>query len=265
MSDALSALAALYQTRAKAVDTKIAAINAQISDGKKVLNATQQTEVANLSKKVTGYATPEASIKNAKSVVSLAQTGLTSVTGYLKQMMQMAQMASAPGISSSDSTAFNIRFLAIFNKIGKAATSASFNGSNLLSGTAGLNVNTGLNRDAASRMHINPVNIYGMMTAGILTGVSVDTPRKAVQAMTQISGALTQIRNGEMALKQADKTLDKKSAEIKTNINSNISQIKTMESVDITKLQEQLKNLYFQQKINYNIVSQLNDAASSSL
>lgn len=265
MSNALTALAALYQNRAKVVDTKIASVNSQISEGKKVLNATQQTEVANLSKKVTSYATPEASIKNAKSVVSLAQTGLTSVTGYLKQMMQMAQMASAPGISSSDSLSFNNRFLAIFNKIGKAATGASFNGSNLLSGTAGLNVNTGLTKDAASRMHINPVNVYGMMTAGILTGVSVDTPRKAMQAMTQLSGALTQIRNGEMALKQVDKTLDKKSAEIKTSINSDISQIKAMESVDLVKLQAQLKDLQFQQKINYNIVSQLNNSASSSL
>jgi len=265
MSEALTALAALYQSRAKAVDTKIASINTQISDGKKVLNATQLTEVANLSKKVTSYATPEASIKNAKSVVSLAQTGLTSVTGYLKQMMQMAQMASAPGISSSDSLSFNNRFLSVFNKIGKAATGASLNGTNLLSGTAGLNVNTGLTKDAASRMHINPVNVYGMMTAGVLTGVSVDTPQKAMQAITQISSALTQIKNGEQALRIATTTLDKKSAEIKTSIDTNISQIKAMESVDLAKLQAQLKDLYFQQKINYNIVSQLNDSASSSL
>jgi flagellin-like hook-associated protein FlgL len=265
MSEALTALAALYQNRAKVVDTKIAAINTQISEGKKVLNATQQTEVANLSKKVTSYATPEASIKNAKSVVSLAQTGLTSVTGYLKQMMQMAQMASAPGISSSDSTAFNIRFLAIFNKIGKAASDSSLNGSNLLSGTAGLNVNTGLTKDAASRMHINPVNVFGMMTAGVLTGVSIDTPRKATQALHQIASALTQVRNGEAALRTVNTTLDKKTAEIKTKLDSSLSEIKAMESVDIKKLQAQLKDLHFQQKINYNIVSQLNSSASSSL
>jgi hypothetical protein len=180
-------------------------------------------------------------------------------------MMQMAQMASAPGISSSDSLSFNNRFLSVFNKIGKAATGASLNGTNLLSGTAGLNVNTGLTKDAASRMHINPVNVYGMMTAGVLTGVSVDTPQKAMQAITQISSALTQIKNGEQALRIATTTLDKKSAEIKTSIDTNISQIKAMESVDLAKLQAQLKDLYFQQKINYNIVSQLNDSASSSL
>lgn len=265
MSDALKSLAAIYQTRAQAVDTKIAAINTQIADGKKVLNATQQTEVANLSKKVTSYTTPEASIKNAKSVVALAQTGLTSVTGYLKQMMQMAQMASAPGISSADSSAFNIRFLALFNKIGKAATDSSLNGSNLLSGTAGLNVNTGLTKDAASRMHINPVNVFGMMTAGVLTGVSIDSSRKATQALTQIASALTQIKNGEAALRIANTTLDKKTAEIKTKLDTSLSEIKALESVDVKKLQEQLKNLYFQQKINYNIVSQLNDSAASSL
>lgn len=265
MSDALTALAALYQSKAQAVDTKIASINSQISEGKKVLTATQLTEVANLSKKVTSYATPEASIKNAKSVISLAQTGLTSVAGYLKQMMQMAQMASAPGISSSDSMSFNNRFLTIFNKIGKAATGASLNGTNLLSGTAGLNVNTGLTKDAASRMHINPVNVYGMMTAGILTGISLDSPQKATQAISQIASALTQIKNGEAALRVATATLDKKSAVIKSNIDTSLTQIKTMESVDVAKLQAQLKDLYFQQKINYNIVSQLNDSASSSL
>ena len=265
MSDALTALAALYQTKAQAVDTQIASINSQISDGKKTLTATQLTEVTNLSKKVTSYATPEASIKNAKSVVALAQTGLTSVTGYLKQMMQMAQMASAPGISSSDSTSFNVRFLSVFNKIGKAATSASLNGTNLLSGTAGLNVNTGLNKDAASRMHINPVNVYGMMTAGILTNISLDTPQKATQALTQIASALNQIKTGEAALKLATTTLNKKSAEIQSTIDTSLTQIKTMESVDVTKLQAQLKDLYFQQKIDYNIVSQLNDSASTSL
>ena len=265
MSDALNALAAIYQTRAQAVDTKIASINSQISEGKKALNATQLTEVANLSKKVTSYATPEASIKNAKSVVALAQTGLTSVTGYLKQLMQMAQMASAPGISSSDSMSFNVRFLAVLNKIGKAATESSLNGSNLLSGTAGLNVNTGLTKDAASRMHINPVNVFGMMTGGILTGASVDTAQKATMALTQISSALIQIKNGEAALKTQLVNLDKKSAEIKTSLDTSLSDIKAMESVDVKKLQEQLKDLYFQQKINYNIVSQLNDSASSSL
>jgi len=265
MSDALNALAALYQTKAQAVDTKIASINTQISQGKNVLTATQLTEVTNLSKKVTSYATPEASIKNAKSVISLAQTGLTSVKGYLKQMMQMAQMASAPGISSSDSTSFNVRFLEIFNKIGKAATQAGLNGTNLLSGTAGLNVNTGINKDAASRMHINPVNVYGMMTAGVLTGVSLDSPQKATLAINQISSALNQIANGEAALKLAITMLDKKSAEIKSSIDTSNAQINAIENVDVAKLQEQLKQLYFEQKINYNIVSQLNDSASTSL
>ena len=104
-----------------------------------------------------------------------------------------------------------------------------------------------------------------MMTAGILTGISLDSPQKATQAISQIASALTQIKNGEAALRVATATLDKKSAVIKSNIDTSLTQIKTMESVDVAKLQAQLKDLYFQQKINYNIVSQLNDSASSSL
>jgi flagellin-like hook-associated protein FlgL len=265
MTQALSGIASYYQTQANAVAAQIASINSQISAGTNVLTVSQQKTVTTLSQKASSYSTPEASIKNAQSVVALAQTGLTSIKSLLQQMQVLAEQASDTQLSSSDSTNFNTRFQSLVTQIGKAATSASLNGSSLLSGTAGLNVTTDITKGVNSYTRIQSVNVYGMLTAGILSGVAVDSPEKAQTAIEQISGALSQISSGQAALNYAASSLTKQNNTLTGDVNSIDAQINSITNVNVKQLQAQLTTLHNQYNVDYSIASQLNASASENL
>ncbi|MBT8609837.1 hypothetical protein G6660_07235 [Polynucleobacter paneuropaeus] len=265
MSSGISSIASYYQTQTNTIAAEIASIGQQISTGTKVLTVSQQKTVATLSKKASSYSTPEASIKNAQSVVALAETGLSSIKSLLQQMQVLAEQASDKQLASSDSTSFNNRFQALVTKIGKDATSAGLKGTNLLSGTAGVNVSTDITGDANSRMRINSVNVYGMLTAGILSGVAVDTPQNATQAISQIQGALLQIQSGQTTLQNASTTLTKKAAALTGDVTAINTQVNSITHVDVKQLQAQLTALHSQYNIDYNLSSQLNSLAAKNL
>ena len=265
MSSGISSIASYYQTQTNTIAAEIATINHQIITGTQVLTVSQQKTVATLSKKASSYSTPEASIQNAQSVVALAETGLGSIKSLLQQMEVIAEQASDKQLASGDSTSFNNRFQSLVSKIGKDATSAGLKGTNLLSGTAGVNVSTDITGDAKSRMHINAVNVYGMLTAGILSGVAVDTPQNATQAISQIQGALLQIETGQTTLQNAAATLTKKAAALTGDVTAINTQVNSITHVDVKQLQAQLTALHSQYSIDYNLSSQLNALASKNL
>ncbi|MBU3621863.1 flagellin [Polynucleobacter sp. CS-Odin-A6] len=265
MSIAKTNLVNSITTAVKDSQTKIKALESQLVSGKKVLTTEQQDTVATLSKTASSFTKPQASITAAQNTIGVAQTAITSINKLMRQMQQMASLASSPSLNASDSNNFNFRFQKLVTEIGKLATSAKLNGTNLLSGTAGMNVVIGTDKTAASRYFINSVNVFGMMTTGLLSGVKLDTPQNAQEANNSIRSAMMQISNGETNLKYASSELSKKANEL-TGLSVQASDsIKTLQNIDPVKVKEQLTQLKSKQNIDYQLISQLDPDAYKSL
>ncbi|MBU3633134.1 hypothetical protein [Polynucleobacter sp. AP-Feld-500C-C5] len=244
---------------------KIKTLESQLVSGKKVLTTDQQDTVATLSKTATSYTKPQASITAAQNTIGVAQTAITSIVKLMRQMEQMASMATSPSLNASDSNNFNFRFQKLVTEIGKLATSAKLNGTNLLSGTAGMNVMVGNDKTAASRYFINSVNIYGMMTTGLLSGIKLDTPQNAQEANNSLRSAMMQITNGESSLKYASSELSKKANALTDLSGQATDSIKAIQNIDPIKVKDQLAQLKSKQNIDYQLISQLDPDAYKAL
>jgi|UniRef100_UPI00404776E2 flagellin len=247
------------------IQSKISTINAELKTGKATLTTAQQAEVTKLSAAAKSYTTPKESIASAQKTIGLAQTGISAILQIANQMQQMASQATDPSLGFADSMNLNFRFQQMVTQIGKLATSAGLDGTNLLSGTAGMNVIIGTDKTAASRLFINNVNIYGMMTTGLISGITLDTPQNAQAAMGTLNSAISQIMGGQSMLKITSTRLDKQTSKIDGIENTAQSSIDTMQKIDPAKLRAQLTQLQNQQNIHYQLINQFDPAAYNSL
>ena len=180
-------------------------------------------------------------------------------------MQQLAAQGSNPSLGFSDSMNLNFRFQQLVTEIGKLATSAGLNGTNLLSGTAGMNVIIGTDKTAASRSFINNLNIYGMMTTGLMSGIKLDTPQNAQAAMNSLNSALSQINNGQALLKMTSSRLAAQANKLNGLATTAQNSVNTMQNIDPAKLKAQLAQLQSQQNISYQLISQLDPNAYKAL
>ena len=265
MSIIKDSLVETFSGYAKDIQKRINTINSELKTGKAALTTTQKEEVTKLSTTAKSYTTPKDSIANAQKTIGLAQTGITAILQTMNQMQQMAAQATNPTLGFGDSNNLNFRFQQMVTQVGKLATSAGLNGTNLLSGTAGMNVIVGTDKTAASRMFVNNVNIYGMMTIGLMSGIKLDTPQNAQAAMGALNSALSQITSGQSLLRITTARLEKQSDKITGLETTAQRSADSIQNIDPAKLKAQLVQLQNQQNIQYQLISQLDPTAYKSL
>ncbi|WP_332817024.1 flagellin N-terminal helical domain-containing protein [Sphingopyxis sp.] len=108
-------------------------------------------------------------VRNANDGISLAQTAEGAMGGISNILVRMRELAvqSANGTNAAtDRTAIQTEVTALLSQIGDIATRTTFNGTNLLSGGASIDIQTG----TASGQTVNIA--IGDLTA---TGLAVDT------------------------------------------------------------------------------------------
>lgn len=265
MSIAKTNLVNTFTNYVKDFQTKINSINTQLKNGKATLTTAQQDEVTKLSTAAKSYATPQDSIASAQKTIGVAQTAITSILKLMPQLQQLAAQATDPSLGFSDSNNFNFRFQQLVTEIGKLATSASLNGTNLLSGTAGMNVVIGTDKTPASRSFINSVNIYGMMTTGLMSGIKLDTPQNAQTAVNALNSALAQINNGQALLKMTSTRLATQANKLTGLAKTAQDSVNTLQNIDPVKLKAQLAQLQSQQNVDYQLIQQLDPNAYKAL
>ena len=254
-----------YTKSVQGLQKQIATVKAELASGKNTLTPAQESSVATLSSTVKSYSTPQTSIEAAQKTIGIAQTAIKSILPLINQMQQLAQQASNPGVGSSDSANFDFRFRQILVEVGKLAVSASLNGNNLLSGSAGMNVVTGIDKSASSRFFINSVDIYAMMNLGILSGVKLYTPTDAQAAIGALNSARAQITNGQFNLNMTANTLTAKAKKLTDSSAATQQSINAIQDIDPAKLKTQLTRLQNQKDIDYQLIQQLDPAAYNTL
>ncbi len=227
-----------YAGYVSSLQSQISTINSQLNTGKKTLSTADQSTITSLSAKSSSYSAVNTSITNAQSVIKAAQTGLTSIADVLNQMQRIASQATVSGADTS----MSMNFQNLLTQVGKYAVAASFNGSNLLAGTAGLFTQTDTN-SAAPKTFVASANIYGVVTFGVLSGITVDRSRDATAAVDAIRTALNTVRNNQISLTSSYNNLTSKLNSIATQASSAQSTITSLQSVNKPQLQSQLQAL----------------------
>ena len=160
----LSGLAQTLSNSVAHVQADIVDTQNQLSAGVKTLNPGQAGVVTRLSAQATGYDQTLTNIGSAQSVISVAQASLSSIAQILTQMQALANQASSSSLTSSDRNSLQATFSNLAGQVNNLQTSASVNSNNLLSGTTGIVVTTGIDGSSAASTTISGVNVPSVYT-----------------------------------------------------------------------------------------------------
>jgi flagellin len=107
-------------------------------------------------------------IRNANDAISLSQTAegaLGKVGDMLQRMRELAVQSANATNNTSDRTALNNEFAQLQAEISRVASNTTFNGTALLTGSAGFTFQVGANATTADQISINGVDIIGSGTS----------------------------------------------------------------------------------------------------
>jgi len=237
-------------------------IQTQLSTNKKILDPAQQGVVTRLQSQVTSYAAAHNNIAKAQNVLNVASTGLKSISSLLTQMQDLANKANDATMTSTDAAKLQQTFSHLLQQVASTATNSKVDSVGLLSNTVSqLAIQTGLTTSDTTTINVVSSDTT---TLGIST-VNISSPSQAAAAITALASALATISTSQSSVaadQMALETVDTQDASISQNLQNTID---TIQKPDAAALQMQLQNANNQQSMNYYLINQMNQEASSVL
>jgi flagellin-like hook-associated protein FlgL len=206
MSMPLSGLAQTLSNSVASVQNQIVDVQNQLASGTKTLDPAQGGVVTRLSAQSSAWGIAQNNIATAQNVISVAQTALTSIATIMTQMKALATQSSSAGLTTSDKTSLNTTFQNLAYQVAGLGTNASVNGNNLLSGTTGITVTTGISGNtntATSTTGVAGVDIPSLATT--LAALSIANGTSSKGSVT--SATITIITTGSSTATEVDQAV----------------------------------------------------------
>jgi len=254
-----------YASYLSQLDAEVANLQTELKSGQKTLSAADQGVMTTLSAKLPALDTATQTITKAVDTIAVAQTGLTTMKNTLAQMQSIAMQAAGGNNSGVDNYFLDRSFQTLLGQVTETALKSSLNNTNLLTGSAGLWVQTGVDNIPANRFKVNSVDIYSVMTMGVMSGVTVDTPANAELAIQKLSQAMMTVSGGQLQLGATKTQLNGKSSGVTDTSTRTQQEIADMQKIDAAQLRQQLAILQSMQSAYSDLVSQMGPTASSEL
>jgi flagellin-like hook-associated protein FlgL len=180
MSSTINSLAANLSNSVNTVQAEIVSVQNQLMSGEKKLSPAENGVVTRLTAQADGWGVAANNITAAQNVINVAQTGLASIATIMTQMKSLSSQASSAGLSTSDQNSLNTTFQNLASQVRAIGLSSSVNGNNLLNGTPGFTVTSGITGNASS----------ASSTTGI-AGVDIPSLASTLTALSVANGAST--------------------------------------------------------------------------
>ncbi|MBU3619497.1 hypothetical protein [Polynucleobacter sp. JS-Fieb-80-E5] len=189
----LSGLAQTLSNSVASVQNQIVDTQNQLAAGVKTLNPGQAGVVTRLSAQATGYDQTLTNIGSAQSVIAVAQSSLSSISSILTQMQALANQASSASLSTNDRNSIQATFANLASQVKALGTSSSVNSNNLLSGSTGLSVTTGIGGAYSDSTSIAGVDIPTLATTvgNLLVNSTYATPTDVTTANVKQTDTVT--------------------------------------------------------------------------
>ncbi len=206
--------------------------------------------------------------RNASDGISMAQTAdgaAEQIHGILTRMRELAVQGSNGTLSTADSTNLNTEYQANLAEIDRIAQVTTFNGRNLLSGTAAsVSFQVGINNVAAAdRLNIN---FGGADVTGLsMTGSAVDSvanSRTAIGTLDTAISTLSTLREGWGSSINRMTTAVTNLQSMQSNLSASLSRIR---DVDIASETAAMSRNQVLMQAGAAVLSQANQAPQMAL
>ncbi len=182
-----SAMVALDTLRG--INKNLNDVQSQISTGKKISSATDNAAIWSISTvmqaDVNSFSQVSDSLNLGSATLGVARAGAEKVTELLQDAKALIVAANDPSASESDRAKYQTDISELTGTIGSIVDAASFNGTNLLSGSADIEVLSSLNRGADGTVTAGKVTVerQDLSTAAAVTASD------AIEAATVTDGS----------------------------------------------------------------------------
>ncbi|MDE1171310.1 MAG: flagellin [Verrucomicrobium sp.] len=203
-----------------------------------------------------------AAANNVDDMVSLAQTQqgfLQGVQDSLTRMSVLAQQASSNVFGADAQAAYSAEFDSLKNQIDQVTQNASFNGQPLFSGGA---VSTTVNADGTQ----DGLSLGSLDTGTLgLSGVSLDTPADAQDALSKVNAALSSVTGRSASVSADISKFNFYAANIGTEQNSVLSANSSISDADVAKQSTALASAGIRNQLDMAVRAQANRSAKNVL
>jgi flagellin len=176
------------------------AVTAQLSTGKRINSAADDTAGISISSKLTTQARSlNMAVRNTNDGISMMQTAdgaAGDIQSMLFRMKELAVQAVNDTNSVTERTALNNEFQRLESQIRDTVANTTWNGMVLLDGTVGNAGTVGYHVGAASNDSFNVTYAdFDLAAQPLTTARTIDTGTNATTALTSIDGAINQINS----------------------------------------------------------------------
>lgn len=242
----------------------------RISTGQKVANASDNGATFAIAQNQRGtsraYNTVMESLNRVQSTVDVASAAAGVVSDLLLQMKEKALAAVDASTDTTSRSILNTDYKALRDQITKAVNNASFNGVNMLSGTAGATISALASDTGTSKltvvgksMTLGSANVTVTATSSFGTAAAASTALGLVNAsIANVSNALASFGTGSRIVAQHKDFISK----LQDAVDAGIGNIT---DADLSKESAKLQSLQTKQQLGFQALSIANSSSQSLL
>jgi flagellin len=205
------------------------------------------------------------SLQRTQSVVDVSLSAGETITDLLTQLKEKALAAIDGSLSSSDRSSLNTDFNALKNQITNASTVSGFNGTSLISATAGhiraLASDTGTQFISISQQ---PLNLGGTNVT-VAVGTSLGTAALASTALSLVNASINNVALALSKLGTGAKALENHTIFINKLQDAVDNGIGNIIDADMAKESSKLQSLQAKEQLGYQALSIANQSTSNLL
>ena len=205
------------------------------------------------------------SLQRTQSVVDVSLSAGETITDLLTQLKEKALAAIDGSLSSSDRSSLNTDFNALKNQITNASTVSGFNGTSLISATAGfvraLASDTGTQFISISQQ---PLNLGGPNVT-VAVGTSLGTAALASTALSLVNASINNVALALSKLGTGAKALENHTIFINKLQDAVDNGIGNIIDADMAKEASKLQSMQAKQQLGFQALSIANQGPSNLL
>lgn len=192
-----------------AVNAELFEVQRRISTGLKISSAKDNPAIwaiaQNQRSELKAYDAVVGSLQRGQSIVDVAMTAGEAIADVLSEMKEKMLAASDPSLSTSERAAINEDYVSLRKRIDQIASTADFNGVNLISAGGSGAVRALANTKATSTIDVDHVDLSttGSLLSGLKTDLSTVTSGDIdalTTAMQGVNAAVSKLGTGSKAL-----------------------------------------------------------------
>jgi len=229
----------------------------QLATGKKINSASDDAAGISIASKmdsrIRGLNVAKTNVADAMSLIGIADGGLQGIEESLQEMREIALSAKSDTLSTDERDALQTQFDSIMSEINDYAGQATFNGIDLLDGTADLSIQSGANAGDTTDVAITQDYSANGLSVDALT---IDSSANASTTIDAIDTALGLVNSGMSDLGALTNRFESKSDYIDNAIENNSAALERIEDADMAEVAAENIKLQTKQQSNLFALSQ---------